>query len=93
MSREEDRVLRQTGWKPVRSDVMSVSCEVCGFSGNQIYVIGKDGEFEDHLIDLGIAVAAHGEDGRCHGIKKGDDLFRLIVGGKIVSRAVIKNIA
>ena len=55
--------------------------------------IGEDGEAENHLIDLGIAVSADTDQLVRHRVQKVDDLFGGIALGEIVSGAMIEDIA
>ena len=55
-------------------------------------VVGKHREFQHHLVDLGVAVAAHAHKLRLHGIQHCDDLFRRVPFGKVVARSVVEDI-
>ena len=61
---------------------MSVSCEYHTSLVVQDAVIRKDREFEDHLVDICIAVAAHTEDLFLHSIKELYDFRRRIPSGR-----------
>ena len=54
---------------------------------------GGDGKFEDHGIDVGVAVAAHAEDVRFHGIEDGGGFERGVLFGQGVAGAVVEKIA
>ena len=56
-------------------------------------VVRKNGEGQHHLIDLGLAVAAHTENVCLPLLQQGDDLLRRIALGQVVARAVIQQIA
>lgn len=56
--------------------------------------IGRhDGEFQDHLIHVGITVAADAEDGLFDFVEHGKDFLRRVVFGQVVARPVIKDVA
>ena len=56
-------------------------------------VVGHAGEVEDHLVHLGLAVAAHGHDGRREGVEHGDDALGVVVAGQRVARSVVEDVA
>ena len=56
-------------------------------------VVRKNGEGQHHLVDLGLAVAAHAENVGLPLLQQGDDLLRRIALGQVVARAVIQQIA
>ena len=56
--------------------------------------IGRhDGKFQDHLINVGITVAADAEDGVFDFVEHGKDFLRRVVFGQVVARSVIEDIA
>ena len=55
-------------------------------------VVRKNGEGQHHLVDLGLAVAAHAENVGLPLLQQGDDLLRRIALGQVVARAVIENV-
>ncbi len=56
--------------------------------------IGRhDGKFQDHLIDVGITVAADAEDGVFDFVEHGKDFLRRVVFGQVVARSVIEEVA
>ena len=56
-------------------------------------IVGHDGKLKEHLIDLGVAVAAHGYDVAAHGIEAFDDAFRVDTFGYSVARTVVEDVA
>ena len=56
-------------------------------------VVRQNGEGQHHLVDLGLAVAAHTENVGLPLLQQGDDLLRRIALGQVVARAVIQQIA
>ena len=54
--------------------------------------VGHAGEVEDHLVDLGLAVAAHADDLRAQGIEHGDDLLGGVALGKVIARAMVEHV-
>ena len=62
-------------------------------SGCKHRIVGKNREFQHHLVNLCVAVAPDAEYFIFFLIEHSDNLFRRIFIGQIVSRPVIKNIA
>ena len=56
-------------------------------------MVGHAGEAEDHLIDLGLAVAAHGDDAVSDVVEHLDHALGSVVGRQVVARAVIQKVA
>lgn len=56
-------------------------------------VIGHDGELEEHLIDLGVTVATHGDDFAGQGIETLDDAGSVHALGNAIAGTVVKNVA
>lgn len=56
-------------------------------------IVGHDGKLKEHLIDLGVAVATHGNNAVLHGIEAFDDAFRVDAFGYSVARTVVEDVA
>ena len=56
-------------------------------------VVGHEGEVEDHLVDLGIAVAADGDDAVGQGVEQRDYALGGVVARQVVARTVIEQVA
>ena len=72
---------------------VAVGCKQRAFAEAKKRVIRKDREFKHHLVDFAVAVAAHADDFIFHGVEHGEYFFRGVLVGKVVARAVVKNIA
>ena len=59
MSREKDRTCSKAFWKIIRRIVMSVRREKDRFSTHKINVVGHYRKFKNHLVNFGVAIAAH----------------------------------
>ena len=69
---------------------MSVRDENCLSAQRQQHIIGEHGEFEHHLINLRVAVAAHPANLVFHRIEHRRDILGGILPRKVVARAVIE---
>ena len=56
-------------------------------------VVGKDGERQHHLVDLGVAVAAHAEECFAALVEHGQHPLGSILIRQVVARAVVENVA
>lgn len=56
-------------------------------------IVRHDGKLKEHLIDLGVAVATHGNNAVLHGIEAFDDAFRVDTFGYSVARTVVEDVA
>ena len=56
-------------------------------------VIAHAGEFEHHLVDFCIAIAARGHDGTCAFVEHGGNAFGVIAFGLFVTWSMIQSVA
>ena len=56
-------------------------------------VVGHAREVEHHLVNFGIAVAAHGNDALRQAVEQRDRLFRRVAFRQVVARAVVQQVA
>ncbi len=56
-------------------------------------VVRHDGEVEDHLVDLGVAVAADGDDAVGQGVEQRNHALGSVVARQVVARAVVEQVA
>ena len=56
-------------------------------------VVGHDGEVEDHLVDLGVAVAAHRDNAISQGVEQRNHALGGVVARQVVTRAVVEQVA
>ena len=56
-------------------------------------VVGHDGIVEDHLVDLGIAVAAHRDDAVGQGVEQRDYALGGVIARQVVARTVVEQVA
>ena len=56
-------------------------------------IVGHDGKVEDHLVDLGIAVAAHRDDAVGQGVEQRDYALGSVIARQVVARTVIEQVA
>ena len=56
-------------------------------------VVGHDREVEHHLVDLGVAVAAHRDDAVGQGVEQRNHTLGGIVARQVVARAVVEQVA
>lgn len=66
---------------------------VVGRGVNQHVVIGHAREGEDHLVNLRLAIAAHGNDLVGNGVEHLYDALGRVVGREVVARAVVEQVA
>ena len=92
MSVKEDIAVRD-GWQGVFIIMVAVGREDRVAIQHQDCVVGKAWEIEHHLIDFGLAVAANRPDFVLQGVQHGDDFLRGIVLRKIVSGAMVQDVA
>ena len=56
-------------------------------------IIGQHGEFQHHLVHLGITVAPHAEQLLLFPVQQGDDLLGSVLSGQVVAGAVVEQVA
>ena len=56
-------------------------------------VVGPAREVEHHLVNFGIAVAAHSNDASGQAVEQRDRLFRRVAFRQVVARAVVQQVA
>ena len=56
-------------------------------------VVGHDREVEHHLVDLGVAVAAHRDDAVGQGVEQRNHALGSVVARQVVARAVVEQVA
>ncbi len=76
-----------------RKSFMTVNGEHFGFADAKKSLFAEHGKFQNHLVNLGIAVSADTKDIFLYIVEHGDDFFRRITFGQIVAWAVIKDVA
>lgn len=76
-----------------RKSFVAVDGEHFGFVDAKKSLFAEHGKFQNHLVNLGVAVSADTKDIFLYIVEHGDDFFRRITFGQIVAWAVIKDIA
>ena len=80
-----------------RQIIFIVNMPMCGIKGSSIQiqdaVVCHNRKLQDHLIDLSFTIPTYSINFFLHVIKHGNDLFGSIFSGKIISRAMIEQIA
>ena len=66
---------------------------VAGGGIHKDVVVGHAGKVEDHLVDLGLAVASHGDDAVGDAVEHLDHALGRVVGGQVVAGAVVQEVA
>ena len=56
-------------------------------------VVGHDGKVEHHLVDLGVAVAAHRDDAVGQGVEQRNHALGGVVARQVVARTVVEQVA
>ena len=56
-------------------------------------IIGQHGEFQHHLVHLGITVAPHAEQLLLFPVQQGDDLLGGVLSGQVVAGAVVEQVS
>ena len=90
---EEEGVARIEAGVLLRRVEMTVGDEDLVPPGDEETVVGHDGKAQHGLVDLGVAVAAHAEDGDRKPREHGGDLFGRVVPGQVVARPVVERVA
>ena len=68
-------------------------CALRRFRVHHDCVVGHAWEIEHHLVDLAIAIAAHGNDAVGQRVQHGKHLLRRVIARKVVSRTMIEKVA
>ena len=55
-------------------------------------VVGHDGEVEHHLVNLGVAVAAHSDDAVGQGVEQRNHTLGGVIARQVVARAVVEQV-
>ena len=90
----QQRVARRQRRQAVGAEHMAVGQKAAPAVGQkQQGAVRLHRETQQHLVDLGVAVAAHGEDARRQPVEQRRDRRRVVVGRDGVARPVIEQVA
>ena len=99
-SRERRHILRpkQVAVRAEQQARLGLWCglPICALRRRRVHhdrVVGHAWEFEHHLVDLAVAIAAHGNDAVGQRVQHGEHLLRRVIAREVVSRTMIEKVA